>query len=128
MTAFNKPNVKPKNKVKAKSATKNVGTAMKKAHEIGDNLDLNWMAKNFNYLIFVTILVLLYISNVRSAEKIYKNVGEMSSTVKELRWEYTTKKAKAEVLTNKGNILDLLAKQNLNLKTINQAPKKMILY
>lgn len=127
MTAYNKPKVKSKNKVKTKATTKNVGKAMKKAHEIGDNLDLNWVAKNFNYLLFVTVLVLLYISNVRSAEKIYKNVGEMSSTVKELRWEYTTKKANAEVLTNKTNILDLLAKQNLNLKTINQAPKKMIL-
>jgi len=129
MTAINKPRVKPKNKVKdkPKQQKKNIGTAMKKAHEIGDNLDLNWLSNNVSYIAFLTLLVLLYILNVRSAEKIYKSVGEMSSTVKELRWEYTTKKANAEKITNKANILDLIAKQNLDLQPISQSPKKMIL-
>lgn len=127
MTAVNKPLVKPKNKAERKPETKNAGSAMKKAHEIGDNLDLNWLSKNFYYLLFVGGLVLLYISNVRSAERIYKSVGEMSNTVKELRWEYTTKKANAEKLTNKANILNLVSKQNLNLGTISQPPKKIFL-
>jgi len=127
MTAVNKPLVKPKNKAGRKSEAKNAGSARKKAHEIGDNLDLNWLSKNFYYLLFVGGLVLLYISNVRSAERIYKSVGEMSTTVKELRWEYTTKKANAEKLTNKANILNLVSKENLNLKTINQPPKKIFL-
>jgi|GEM_PF-1594866 len=129
MTAINKPNVKPKNIDKAAPSAKpkNIGSAMKKAHEIGDNLDLNWLSKNFYYLLFVSALVLLYISNVRSAEKTYRNVGVMSNTVKELRWEYITKKASAEKITNKANILDLVNQQNLNLTAINEPPKKMIL-
>lgn len=136
MTAINKPMVKPKNKVKErrklkhpkqKQSKKNIGSAMKKAHEIGDNLDLNWLSNNVSYIAFLTLLVLLYILNVRNAEKIYKNVGVMSNTVKELRWEYTTKKANAEKITNKANILDLVAKQNLNLQPVKEVPAKMIL-
>jgi len=125
MTAINKPHIQ--NKIKEKPKIKKEKGSKRKAHEIGDNLDLNWLSQNFYYLLFVTGLVLLYISNVRSAEKIYRSVGEMSNTVKELRWEYTTKKANAEKLTNKSNILDLVAKQNLDLKTINEPPKKMLL-
>jgi len=120
MTAVNKPRLKPETKVE-----KNLSKPRKKMVDVGDGLSWNWVLDNIPYLIFVTILALLYILNTRSAERVFTDVSHLNKEVEELRWEYLTKKAKAEKLMSKNNLINLVNKHNIGLKTFTEPPQKM---
>ncbi len=120
MTAVNKPRLKPEPKVE-----QHLDKPRKKMVDVGDGISWNWMLDNIPYLIFVTLLGLLYILNTRSAEKVFSDVSHLNKEVEELRWEYLTKKAKAEKLMSKNNITNLINKHNIGLKTFTEPPQKM---
>lgn len=120
MTAVNKPRLKPETTVE-----KRLSKPRKKMVQVGDGLTWNWVLDNIPYLIFVTILGLLYILNSRHAERVYTDVSHLNKEVEELRWEYLTKKAKAEKLMSKSNLSNLINKHNLGLQTFTEPPQKM---
>jgi len=120
MTAINKPRLKPETKLE-----KRLSKPRKKVVETGDGLGWNWIVENIPYLVFVTILGLIYILNSRSAEKVFSDVSHLNKEVEELRWDYVTKKANAEKLTSKTNLISLINKKKLGLKAFNEPPQKM---
>lgn len=122
MTAVNKPRLKPATKVE-----KQLDKPRKKMVEVGDGISWNWVLDNIPYLVFVTILGLLYILNTRSAEKVFTEVSHLNKEVEELRWEYLTKKAKTEKMMSKNNLTNLINKHNIGLKTFTKPPQKMLL-
>ncbi|HTX88785.1 MAG TPA: FtsL-like putative cell division protein [Bacteroidales bacterium] len=67
----------------------------KSLHDIlgGDYLSKESVLGNLPYLLFVTVLAMIYIGNTYYAEKTYKAIEKTKSELKELRFEYLTTKS-----------------------------------
>ena len=56
----------------------------------GDYLSKNTVVDNVPFLFYLAILVMLYISNTYSSERMYKQIERTKTELKELRYEYIT--------------------------------------
>ncbi len=59
----------------------------------GDYLSKQSVLGNLPYLLFITILALVYIGNTYYAEKTYKEIEKTKNELKELRFQYLTVKS-----------------------------------
>jgi len=59
----------------------------------GDYLSREWVIGNLPYLLFVTILAILYIGNTYYAEKTFQETEHLKSELKELRYQFITTKS-----------------------------------
>jgi len=117
----NKTKHKPKEKHKSPKG-ENRNSLMTEVNKL---IDWPWITNNIQFLLFISVLGLFYIANTRNAEKLYTEVQLLQNEVKELRWDYTTKKARAEQLSRQSKIVELADKNDLALEKINDVPKKL---
>ncbi len=54
----------------------------------GDYLSKEWVVGNLPFLLYVTILAMLYIGNTYYTEKTYKDIERTKNELKELRYQY----------------------------------------
>jgi len=76
------------------------------------------------FLIFLSILCMLYIANSHMAVKNIRNIDQLNKEVKELSWEYKSLKADLmfrSKLTEVAKIVD-----TLGIKELTEPPKKII--
>jgi len=59
----------------------------------GDYLSREWVVGNLPYLLFLTILAILYIGNTYYAEKTFKDIEHTKADLKELRYQFITTKS-----------------------------------
>jgi len=59
----------------------------------GDYLSREWVVGNLPYLLFLTILAILYIGNTYYAEKTFKEIEHTKAELKELRYKFITTKS-----------------------------------
>jgi Bacteriodetes cell division protein (FtsL-like) len=52
-----------------------------------------WVFDNFNYLMFLGFLTIVYIANAHFAEKNVRDIQRTESEIKELKWEYISIKS-----------------------------------
>jgi ABC-type Zn uptake system ZnuABC Zn-binding protein ZnuA len=52
-----------------------------------------WVFDNFNYLMFLGFLSLIYIANAHFAEKSIRDIQRVEKEIKELKWEYISIKS-----------------------------------
>lgn len=70
-------------------------TGRKRVQEFlgGDYLSREWVVGNLPYLLFITILAILYIGNTYYAEKTFKEIEHTRADLKELRYKFITTKS-----------------------------------
>ena len=54
----------------------------------GDYLSKAWVVGNLPFLLYITILGMLYIGNTYYTEKTYKDIERTKNELKELRYQY----------------------------------------
>lgn len=59
----------------------------------GDYLSRKWVVGNLPYLLFLTILAIIYIGNTYYAEKTFQETEYLKTELKELRYQYITNKS-----------------------------------
>jgi Bacteriodetes cell division protein (FtsL-like) len=52
-----------------------------------------WVFNNFNYVLFLGFLGIVYIANAHFAEKNVRDIQRIQKEIKELKWEYTSIKS-----------------------------------
>ena len=52
-----------------------------------------WVFDNFNYLMFIAFLGVVYIANAHFAEKNVRDIQRVEKQIKELKWEYISIKS-----------------------------------
>jgi hypothetical protein len=79
----------------------------------------------FPFLIFLSVLVMIYIANSHMAVKNLRKINKLGNEVKELSWEYKSLKAD---LMFKSKLTEVAKKvDTLGIKELVEQPKKLII-
>lgn len=77
------------------------------------------------FLIFLSVLCMLYIANSHMAVKNIRNIDKLNKEVKELSWEYKSLKAD---LMFKSKLTEVAKKvDTLGIKELTEPPKKIVI-
>lgn len=77
------------------------------------------------FLIFLSVLCMLYIGNSHMAVKNVRNIDQLNKEVKELSWEYKSLKAD---LMFKSKLTEVAKKvDTLGIKELTEPPKKIVI-
>jgi hypothetical protein len=76
---------------------------------------------NFQYLMFLGFLGIVYIANAHFAEKGVRRIQTMQKEIKELKWEYTSIKSETMFKSMQSQIDESLEPVGLDLE--NKGPK-----
>jgi hypothetical protein len=91
----------------------------------GSVLTRDFVVKQLPFLIFLTILAILYIGNRYHAEKLVRRSGELQTEIKELRAEAITVSADLMHLSRQSEVLKLLRINNLDLVESVEPPQRI---
>ncbi len=83
-------------------------------------LNFQSVVRQLPFILFLTILAVMYIYNVHYAEKLMRNISKTEKEVKELKYEFIHIKSEALFQGKQSEIIK--AVQPLGLKEMNQAP------
>ncbi len=92
----------------------------------GSVLTRDFVIRQLPFIIFLTILAILYIGNRYHAEKLVRRSSELQTEMKELRAEAITVSAELMHLSRQSEVLKLLEKNNLDLAESVEPPKKIV--
>jgi hypothetical protein len=80
---------------------------------------------NFQYLLFLGFLGIVYIANAHFAEKGVRRIQTMQKEIKELKWEYTSIKSETMYKSMQSQMDESLEPVGLDLE--NKGPKVIVL-
>lgn len=83
--------------------------------------------KNFNYLLFLTVLALFYIANRYHAEKIVRQTVAVQNELKELRSEAITVSSKMMKLSRQSAVYDLIKRYRMDLIQPVEPARKIVI-
>lgn len=78
------------------------------------------------YLLFLTLIAILYIGNRYHAEKVARESLKLQSEIKELRAEAITSASKLMNISKQSEVARLVEKYGLGLKEAVEPPKKLV--
>ncbi|MCC7246480.1 MAG: hypothetical protein IT269_12430 [Saprospiraceae bacterium] len=81
----------------------------------------NLVFGNFQYLLFLAFLGVIYIANAHFAEKGVRRIQTLQKEIKELKWEYTSIKSETMYKSMQSQIDESLEPIGLDLE--NKGPK-----
>ena len=91
---------------------------------VKDNLASGqWITKNLNFFLFLTVLAVLYIANGHMADKTIRNINNTQNDIKELQYEYKT--IKSEVMFKSQEAEMVKATEKLGLKISKDVPMRL---
>jgi hypothetical protein len=79
------------------------------------------------FILFLTILALIYIGNRYHAEKIVRETNRLKKEIKELRAEAISTSAELMYKSTKSQVLKSLREKNLGLEESRVPPKKIVI-
>ncbi len=82
-----------------------------------------WITKNLNFFLFLSVLAVLYIANGHMADKTIRNINKTQKEIKELQFEYKT--LKSEVMFKSEEAQVLKAAEPLGLKVSKEVPQRL---
>lgn len=83
-------------------------------------LSYRWIVKHFSFILFLSLLAVLYIANGHWADKQVRAINKTANELKELRYEYLTIKSE---LMFKGKLSEIVkVTEPLGLKEITEPP------
>ena len=83
------------------------------------------LLKNLPFVLFVTLLLVLYIASAHSAEKKIRQIQNAQKEVKSLRWEYMSLQSDYMQQTKRSEIVRVAS--DINLSVPRQQIKKIII-
>lgn len=89
----------------------------------GSLLTREVVIKQLPYIIFLTLLVLIYIGNRYHAEKVVRKTVELQNEVRELRSEAITTSAELMFISKQSEVTKLVKRKNLELEELEKPPK-----
>ncbi|MFP4018649.1 MAG: FtsL-like putative cell division protein [Bacteroidales bacterium] len=92
----------------------------------GSLLSKDKIARQLPYILFVTLLAFIYISNQYHAEKIMRKNSILQDQVKELRAKSISTSAELMQISKQSEVIKLINKKNLDLKESRTPPKKVV--
>jgi len=89
----------------------------------GSLLTREAVIKQLPYIIFLTLLILIYIGNRYHAEKVVRKTVELQNEVRELRSEAITTSAELMFISKQSEVTKLVKRKNLELEELEKPPK-----
>ncbi len=89
----------------------------------GSLLTREAVIKQLPYIIFLTLLILIYIGNRYHAEKVVRKTVELQNEVRELRSEAITTSAELMFISKQSEVTKLVKRKNLELEELQKPPK-----
>jgi Bacteriodetes cell division protein (FtsL-like) len=83
-----------------------------------------WVFANFNYVLFLGFLGVVYITNAHFAEKSVRDIQRIQKEIKELKWEYTSIKSQTMYKSMQSQIDATLETTGLDLEP--QGPRVIL--
>ena len=102
---------------------KNEWRSEKKWRDILQDIGVKGIVKNMNFIVYCSVLTLLYITIVHRSENMIRKLNEQSKALKEMGWAYKDEKNKLMYLTKESE-LQIKAKE-IGLDINNTAPFKI---
>ncbi|MEI6455994.1 MAG: FtsL-like putative cell division protein [bacterium] len=90
----------------------------------GEYLSKEWVVGNLPYLLFLTVLAIVYIGNTYYAEKTFKEIEHTKSELKELRYKYIS--AKSELMFQSRQSEISKRAMSYGLKEVPKPPYKIL--
>ena len=123
MTSDNKAN----NELKGNKSTVKSESSFEKASQNilgGDFLSRKGATKLLPFLLFLTLLGIIYIANIYYAEKNIREIDHIGREIKEIRYEYITTKSTLMHISKRSEISDRL--KNTGIKEPVTPPFRLI--
>ena len=89
----------------------------------GSILTRKIVVQQLPFILFLTFLAVIYISNRYQAERIFRKVSEIQTEVKNLRAEQITTTAKLMNMSKPSSVAQLVEERELGLKELSKPPK-----
>ncbi len=84
------------------------------------------LRKQYPFILFLTVLAVIYIGNRYHAERMVRRINEIEQEVKNLRAEQITTAAELMNLSRPSEVAAIIEQKNLGLKQSVEPPKKLI--
>ena len=91
----------------------------------GTVLTKGLITRQLPYLIFLTLLAIIYIGNRYNAEKIVRQTAVLQNEIKELRAEAITTASELMFISKQSEVSKLVKQNNLNLEESVEPPTKI---
>ena len=89
-----------------------------------EEFEKNFFIDNVRFLLFVSLIAIIYIGNTRYAEKNMRQLNKTNRELRELKWEYKSAKSQLEIKSKQSEIAKLVKDQGLEALT--EPPKKIV--
>ena len=89
-----------------------------------EEFEKNFFIDNVRFLLFVSLIAIIYIGNTRYAEKNMRQLNKTNRQLRELKWEYKSAKSQLEIRSKQSEIAKLVNDQGLEALT--EPPKKIV--
>ena len=109
------------------SATQNNKKGSIKDFIGGSFLTSENVIKQIPYILFLTLIAIIYIGNRYQAEKIVRETVVLQNEVKELRAEAITTTSELMYISKQSEVAKLVEKKGLDLKEAVVPPKKIVI-
>jgi hypothetical protein len=83
-------------------------------------LNYQSIVKQLPFILFLAVLAVIYIYNGHQADKVSRNIDQLTRDVKELKWEYVSKKKVVMFMSKPSEVAKAAAP--LGLKELEQSP------
>lgn len=84
------------------------------------------VARQLQFILFLTFLAIVYIGNRYHAEKLFRKVSEIQVEVENLRAEQITTTAKLMNLSKPSSVSKMVQERDLGLKELSSPPKVLV--
>lgn len=90
---------------------------------IGGFLSVQWLTQNLNFILFLSLLAIIYIANGHMSDKTIRNINKTKQELKQLQFEYKT--LKSEIMFKSEEAQVLQAASPLGLKVSTEIPQRL---
>lgn len=89
----------------------------------GSLFNAQWLTGNLNFVLFLSLLAIIYIANGHMSDKTIRNINKTKQELKQLQFEYKT--LKSEVMFRSEEAQVLQASAPLGLKVSSEIPQRL---
>jgi cell division protein FtsB len=82
-----------------------------------------WIMNNLNFILFLSLLAVLYIANGHTADKTIRRINKTQNDVKDLQYQYKTLKSEVMFKSEESEVLKQAAP--LGLKVSTEIPQRL---
>nr|WP_242692164.1 FtsL-like putative cell division protein [Aridibaculum aurantiacum] len=89
-------------------------------------LSYNWLLKNINFFLFMSVLAVIYIANGHMADNRIRRINDTARKLKDLQYEYKTLKSEMMFKSRESEMVKAAEPLGLKLDTVPPARIQMI--